>query len=134
MFDDQHVFGGDLRDLDLMPGQCIKHQAFKRFPDSAGTHSHGLGLMFDGIHRPCHGIDGLIQGFEKRIQHVDRRPFGHEIDFKIRHGQSAGQVFEQQCDIGGIVQAHGNGKPVFTAFSGEPVVKLCYLFPERFLQ
>jgi hypothetical protein len=63
--------------------------------------------MLDGIHRTGHAVDRFSHAFEQGFQHVERRSLFPEIEFEIGYGKFAGQILEQQNQIGG--QGDGQG-------------------------
>ena len=98
-----------------MGGERVKDHTFKVSLMRLVPTVNGFGLVLDGIHGPGHGIDGQAHVVKKGGYHVGGGAFDTKINFKVRYRQAAGQVFEQQSDIGRCGKPKGRGEPVFPA-------------------
>ena len=88
--------------------------------------------MLDGVDGPGHLVDGVVDEFKEGVQHVGGRTGPAEIQFKIRQGQPAGEILQQQDDIRGLTDA-GRRHDVF-ADHPDFAVEIENLFPETFFQ
>jgi len=87
---DQNIRSRQLGYVEFFTFQRFKQDTLNAVTDAAGTDGDGLGLMFDGIHRPGQIVDGFAQTREKGIEHVGGGALAVEVDLKIRDRQPAG--------------------------------------------
>ena len=104
------------------------------FAEAAGAHRDGLGLVFDGIHRPGEEADGVPQPVEQHLDHVGGGALQAEVKFEVGRRQPPRQIFEQQREIGAGVVAHGDGELLLAALAAEFGIELGDLLPEALFQ
>ena len=102
----------------VVVGEGFEEDALGLFTDPAGAHGDCFGLVLDGIHRSGHAVDGSAEKFEQAVEHIQSRSLFAEVQFKIRHRQASGKIFEQQQQVGRV--ADGGGQ----AAGGLPLAEL----------